>query len=213
MNTDDFYTLTLFNGLSYFIRLGPISGVNRHQRHQTQALLASIVTAIPWNASTPQDLPSYAISITCWHCWISDPHTIMLTTKAEFDPERTVHALISLRYGNAEEAIQNLSSAVPHDRANLDAPLARANSLLQPKHATEAVVEYGGILNSRACFPEDPARSRSWVWRVLPPVSATKFVVAVPTRNSLLFGQMPPRPAHPEGSQVRIREAAITART
>jgi DNA-binding winged helix-turn-helix (wHTH) protein/tetratricopeptide (TPR) repeat protein len=69
----------------------------------------------------------------------------------------TVHALISLHRGNAEEAIQTLGAAVPYDRANLDPRLARANALLGAKHATEAVQEYGEILSLRARFPDNPA--------------------------------------------------------
>ncbi len=44
MSIGDFYDLASFNCLSYFICLGPISGLNRHQRHQDTlfALLARL---------------------------------------------------------------------------------------------------------------------------------------------------------------------------
>jgi len=35
INTGDFYDLACFHCLSYFSCLGPISSLNRHQRHQT----------------------------------------------------------------------------------------------------------------------------------------------------------------------------------
>jgi hypothetical protein len=38
MNIGDFYGLACFNCLSYFTRLGQISGLNRHQRHQDNPL-------------------------------------------------------------------------------------------------------------------------------------------------------------------------------
>src|SRR5229473_6534444 len=38
MSIGDFYDLSLFNCFSYFNRLGPISGLNRHQRHQNDPL-------------------------------------------------------------------------------------------------------------------------------------------------------------------------------
>jgi DNA-binding winged helix-turn-helix (wHTH) protein/tetratricopeptide (TPR) repeat protein len=69
----------------------------------------------------------------------------------------TVQAIISLRHGNAEQAVQILSSAVPYDRANLDPRLARGNALLRANHATEAVAEFGEILRLRTRYPEDPA--------------------------------------------------------
>lgn len=73
----------------------------------------------------------------------------------------TVQALISLNHGNAEDAIQTLSSAVPYDRANLDPRLARANALLGAKQVTEAVAEFREILKLQGRYPADPACSLS----------------------------------------------------
>ncbi len=41
MNIGDFYGLAYFNYLSHFIRLGQISSLNRHQRHQTLQAVAN----------------------------------------------------------------------------------------------------------------------------------------------------------------------------
>ncbi len=51
MSIGDFYDLACFNCLSYFICLGPISGLNRHQRHQDAlfALLARFAVLERWH--------------------------------------------------------------------------------------------------------------------------------------------------------------------
>lgn len=46
MNTGDFYDLAYFNCLSYFIRLGQISGLNRHQRHQDNLSILATYFAV-----------------------------------------------------------------------------------------------------------------------------------------------------------------------